>query len=128
MTPRDAAINAEVASIRLTVGQKRAALDILLDRGSYPDMEALADALALAVLTAEDENSRRVVCVRESNAFYVFGPYATQDAAEKAMASGLATREGARGGVFPLIPAPRAAKKAAPAKKAAAARRTAVKA
>lgn len=115
MTTHDA--NAEAAAVRLTVGQRRAALDVLSDRGSYPSMEALADALALAVLTAEDENSRRVVCVREAGAFYVFGPYATPAAAEKAIANGLATTEGARGGVFPLIPAPRAAKRVA--KKAA---------
>jgi hypothetical protein len=116
--------NAEAASVRLTVGQRRAALDVLHDRGSYADMEALADALALAVLTAEDENSRRVVCVREPGAFYVFGPYATSTAAEKALESGLATREGARGGIFPLIPAPRAAKKA-PAKRTSKAKATA---
>lgn len=109
---------AEAAAVRLTVGHKRAALDILHDRGSYPSMEELADAIALAVLTAEDDSSRRVVCVREPGAFYVFGPYATPAAAEKALVSGLATREGARGGVFPLIPAPRAPKR--PAKRKAA--------
>jgi hypothetical protein len=101
----------EAAAVRLTAGQRRAARDVLEQRGSYPSMEALADALALAVLTAEDDNNRRVVCVREAGAFYVFGPYATPGAAEKAIASGLATREGARGGVFPLIPAPKATRK-----------------
>lgn len=99
------------AAVRVTVGQRRAALDVLHDRGSYADLEGLADALALAVLTAEDERSQRVVCVREPGAFYVFGPYATPAAADKALVSGLATREGARGGVFPLIPAPRAPKR-----------------
>lgn len=102
---------AEAAAVRLTVGQRRAALDILHDRGSHASMEDLAEAIALAVLTAEDERSRRVVCVREPGGFYVFGPYATADAAHKALVSGLATREGARGGVFPLIPAPRAPKR-----------------
>lgn len=111
---------AEAAAVRLTVGHKRAALDILHDRGSYPSMEELADAIALAVLTAEDDSSRRVVCVREAGAFYVFVPYATPAAAEKALAlaTGLATRDGARGGVFPLIPAPRAPKR--PSKRKAA--------
>jgi hypothetical protein len=96
------------AAVRLTAKQRKAALAVLENRADFPDLEVMADAVALAVLTAEDDTSRRVVCVREpGGAFYVYGPYATTATAQKVIDGGLATRQGARGGVFPLIPAPK---------------------
>jgi hypothetical protein len=96
------------AAVRVTASQQRAAEYVLEQRANYPSMTELAAGLAQAVLTAEDPSTRHVVAVREpGGVFYVFAPYATHAAALKVLDAGLATREGARGGVFPLIPAPK---------------------
>ncbi len=73
-------------------------------------LDKFAEVIASAVVSAEDGNKTRyVVCVRTpTNELMVFGPYATFAAGKKAIDSGdLGVSKDSRGGIFPLIPAPK---------------------
>ena len=73
-------------------------------------LDGFARVMAEAVVTAEDHSKTRYcVAVRTpTNELVVFGPYATFTAAKAAIDTGsLGVAEGSRGGVFPLIPAPK---------------------
>lgn len=118
------------ARLRVTVGQRRAVLHMLSQAASFTSLEEFADELAVAVISAEDEKSRRIVVTRTpAGSLYAFGPYATAATAMKVLDSGvLAHVEGTRGAVLPLSPAPKstAAKPKRPAAaKASASRPTA---
>lgn len=97
------------ASIRVTAAQKNAVLEVLAQAASFTDPKAWAEAIALAVITAEDVKTRYcVVTTNPAKETLVFGPYATFSTAEKAVASGyLGTMEGTKGFITPLIPAPK---------------------
>lgn len=73
------------------------------------DAEGAARLVAEAVVTATDSMTRYCAVVVDSpKTLYLYGPYATYAAATKAIESGfLGTREGAKGYVMPLIPAPK---------------------
>ena len=72
--------------------------------------------MAEAVLTATDAKTRFVVGVRTSSASaLIYGPYATFAAAEKAIETGaVGTHSDDVAGIWPLIPAPKASRKARP--------------
>jgi hypothetical protein len=115
-------VSADEAAVRVTVGHKRAVLQVLANAATFASVEALAEAVAIAVLTAEDDRARRVVVTRDPGGHvYVFGPYATAATAMKVLATGaLASVEGTRGAVLPLIPTPKSTTKKAASTKATA--------
>lgn len=108
------------AVIRITVGQKRAVLRVLSEAAKYQTPDALAEAVAVAVVSDGDDKTKYVVAVKEPGAFWVYGPYASHSTAAKVAASGFCgTRDGARAAVLPLIASPKSVvPKKAPAKKA----------
>jgi hypothetical protein len=70
-----------------------------------------ADALLASILGARDSDTTYVVGTRyPSGATEIYGPYATVDAANKAIDAGVCAHSpGAVAGIFPLIPAPKPA-------------------
>lgn len=92
---------------RVTAAAIRDARAVLASAG-VPETPGLADDICRAVVTADDHKVRYAVLVRDGSAFRLFGPYATVDAAHKAVDTGLlASLPGARGAVLPLTPAPK---------------------
>lgn len=96
----------EDAKQRITAGQRRAARYVLDRRADYTSLEDLVEAVALAVVTAEDDASRRVVVLRSTAGVYVYGPYASEQTARKVAISG-ALGLGGMAAVLPLVTAPR---------------------
>jgi hypothetical protein len=94
------------AKTRITAGQRRAAKHVLDRRTEYPTLDALAEALALAVVTAEDDADRRVIVLRSTAGLFVYGPYASRDTALKVAESG-ALGLGGDAAIVPLVRAPR---------------------
>lgn len=81
-----------------------------------PVDDTAATTIAAAVLSATDDKTRYVVLVREPEdaGLTVFGPYATYDAAHKALAEGHAfalRSQGAKCAIFPLTPSPKQPRK-----------------
>lgn len=74
-----------------------------------PDLDAMAAELAAAVLSAGDPVTRYVVGERTPKGdAWIYGPYATADAAAKTIEKGLVgIHPGSRLGVFPLVSAPK---------------------
>jgi hypothetical protein len=96
------------AIVRITVGQKRAVIGVLSQASMYPTPDALAEAVAAAVVSAEDAKVKYAVVTTEPGAVWCFGPYASHATAAKTAASGhCATRPGARARVVPLIASPK---------------------
>ena len=65
------------AIIRITVGQKRAVLGVLAQASQYATPGALAEAVAAAVVSAEDSKVKYAVVTTEPGAVWCFGPYAS---------------------------------------------------
>lgn len=101
------------ASIRVTAAQRNAVLEVLAQAAQFTDPKTWAEAIAEAVVTAEDVKTRYcVVTTNKAKETWIFGPYSTFATAEKAVASGhLGTMEGTKGFIAPLIPAPKRNKK-----------------
>lgn len=97
------------SSIRVTAAQKKAALGTLSRSAEFTDPAEFITELALSVITAEDVKTKWVVVTRDpQNTVYVFGPYATAETARKVIDSGnLGLMPNTKGGIFPLIPAPK---------------------
>ena len=71
------------------------------------DREGFHHHLAKAVLTATDSTTRYVIACKDGTGQFIFGPYATMDAAEFAAVGHLPVREGAQYMILPLIPTPK---------------------
>ena len=97
------------SSIRVTAAQKKAALGVLSRSAEFTDPAEFITELVSAVLTAEDIKTKWVVVTRDpTNTVYVFGPYATAETAQKVINSGnLGSMPNTKGGIFPLVPAPK---------------------
>lgn len=113
----------DVRKIRVLKAHKDAVLETMQDAAALittGGMETFAEVMAGAVLSASDSKVDWVVGVRvPGEGPMIFGPYASADAAQKAIDGGHipAYVEGTQAWVFPMLPAPRATKKKAPAKK-----------
>jgi len=72
--------------------------------------QAAADALLLKILSARDHDTVYVVATRNpTGSTEIYGPYASVATANRAIEMGVcANLPGARSGIFPLYPAPRA--------------------
>lgn len=102
----------EEANHRVSVAQIRAVSDLYSRRTEFTSVDEWSKAVATAVVNADDDKTRCVVVVRDPSGFVaVFGVYATENAAMKALQTGaLAFSEGARGAVVHLSRHPRAVK------------------
>jgi hypothetical protein len=112
-------LKAHREAVRGAVGDTLLAVSHALGHGgSMPtedDLDFLAGNIAFSVLCADDTKTRYVVLVREPNdtGLTVFGPYATADAAQKALDTGAAfalVHQGALARIYPLTPSPKAAR------------------
>ena len=94
-------------SPRVTAAMKRAALQSIADSIANGTIDV--DALCLAVITADDTTTRYCVGTRDPHGHTtIYGPYATADAATKALQSGACAHiEGTRGDIYPLVPSPK---------------------
>ncbi len=89
---------------RVLKKHKQAVLQSLADNANESDPEVLALRVASAVLDAYDHQMRYTVVTSDNIAF---GPYATSDAAHKAIAKGLcAFHTGTKAMVLPTKPVP----------------------
>lgn len=102
-------MTADQSSIRATAAQKKAALGVLSRSAEFTDPAEFITELVSAVISAEDAKTRWAVVTRDpQNTVYVFGPYATAETARKVIDSGnLGLMPNTKGGIFPLIPAPK---------------------
>jgi hypothetical protein len=73
------------------------------------DLEGWIDDTLQAIIGADDYTTRWCVATRDPHGnHYIFGPYATSDAATKAVESGnCASSKGTLASVLPLIPSPK---------------------
>ncbi len=114
-------LTGDPAVVRITVGQKRAVLRVLGEAAKYTTPDALAEAIAVAVVSDGDDKTRYAIAVLEpGNQLWVYGPYASYGTAAKVAASGhCGTKQGAKAKVVPLVTSPKSlVPKKAPAKKA----------
>lgn len=76
------------AVIRITVAQTKAVLGELMQASKYATPQQLAEAIAVAVVTANDDKTKYVVIAKEPKEIWVYGPYASFATAAKTAASG----------------------------------------
>jgi len=81
----------------------------LANLGNYTSTDEWVEDTLADIVGAEDYNVRWCVATKDPHAnVYIFGPYATPEAAAKALESGaLASQADTRGMVMPLVPAPK---------------------
>lgn len=92
---------------RVTAAMKKAALQSIADSIATGTIDA--EALCLVIITADDPTTRYVVGTRDPHGnTTIYGPYATADAAKKALDSGACAHiDGTRGDIYPLVPSPK---------------------
>jgi putative N-acetylmannosamine-6-phosphate epimerase len=97
------------ASPRVTAAMRSNAKYVLSTLHTYTDMDEFIHNLCLAVITADDPTTRYVVGTRDPHGnTIIYGPYATADAAHKALDSGACAHiAGTQGDVYPLVPSPK---------------------
>lgn len=112
----------EVRKIRVLKAHKDAVLDTMKDAAAIitaSGMDSFAEVMASAVLSAGDSNCWWTVGVRVPGADpLIFGPYATAEAAHKAIEGGAipAYVQNTQAWVLPMYPAPKGARRKAAAK------------
>lgn len=109
-------------AVRVVKAHKLAVLEALSRAGDYASGEELAEAVALAVLAAEDHTATRYAVVTQDphKNIEVYGPFLTRTAAENAVASGwCAHAPGTRGRIVPITVTPKATKRKTPTPKKA---------
>lgn len=113
----------EATAVRVVAAHKKAVLEVLGRAAEYATAEDLADAVALAVLAAEDHEAVRwcVVTQLPNGQHEAYGPYLNAGAAERAVDGGwCAHQPGTRAKFLPLIVSPKATRRKLPAKRSAA--------
>ena len=97
---------------RVTAPMRKAARSTLLDQ-PVTTFDDLIERLCTAILTADDDKQRYAVATQDPHGnTLLYGPYATKDAAIKAVDSGnCAHTPNTKAMLMPLIPSPRSARK-----------------
>lgn len=107
-------------SVRVVKAHKDAVIEALSRAADFSTGEELAEAVALAVLAAEDHTQTRYAVVTQDphRNIEVYGPFLNKGAAERAVAAGwCAHAPGTRGRIVPITVSPKATKRKAPATK-----------
>lgn len=97
-----------MTSPRVTVAMRKAAREQILDT-PITTFDDLVERVCSAVISADDVKARYAVATQDPHGnTLVYGPYATQEAAEKAIETGACAHiAGTRAMALPLIPSPR---------------------
>lgn len=97
------------AEARVTAPMKAAVTGVLQNAGKFTTSEELIEALCVAVVTADDDNTRWIVLTRDRTGYTAFGPYATATTAKRVLDGGtvLSDKMGVQAGILPIAGAPR---------------------
>ena len=97
---------------RVSVAMRRAVEQEILGV-PWTTFADLVERICAGVISADDDKARYIIGTQDPHGNHVFyGPYATADAANKAVDLGLCAHiEGTSALAFPLVPAPKKPKK-----------------